>query len=192
MSGTDSFCTADTAVWSDGWLLETANGQAVQRIKSPNFDARPADAGVSLVVIHAISLPPQQFGGDGIFQLFTNTLNPDEHPFYRGIHSLRVASHFLVRRGGEIVQFVSCNDRAWHAGISCWQGRERCNDFSIGIELEGSDFCAFEDVQYQALKMLMQAINEAYPNCDVAGHSEIAPGRKTDPGPFFEWSRLTP
>lgn len=159
-------------------------------IPSPNCDERPVGERVSLVVIHAISLPPGEFGGDSIVRLFTNTLDPDGHPYYRGIWQLRVSAHFLVRRDGRMLQFVSCDKRAWHAGVSQWRGRERCNDFSIGIELEGCDEKPFEDAQYQALARLTDALDEMYPGADLAGHSDIAPGRKTDPGPFFDWARL--
>ena len=157
---------------------------------SPNQDARPADTEISLIVIHNISLPPGQYGGDGIMALFSNRLNPAEHPYYQEIHTLRVSSHFLIRRDGSLIQFVSCLQRAWHAGVSSWQGRERCNDFSIGIELEGSDFDAFEDPQYTQLNRLLHALKAAFPIQDITGHADIAPGRKTDPGPFFEWARV--
>jgi AmpD protein len=163
-------------------------------IASPNFDSRPIEslttAGISLVVIHNISLPPSQYGGNGIIELFTNQLNPDEHPYYAEIYTRKVSSHFLIRRDGELIQFVSCLDRAWHAGVSNWLGRERCNDFSVGIELEGSDFEAFEATQYQVLNQLLAAIQKAYPIKAIVGHSDIAPGRKTDPGPYFDWSQL--
>ncbi len=140
-------------------------------------------------MIHAISLPPGQFGGPGIEQLFTNRLDPAAHPYYREVAGLRVSSHFLVRRDGSLVQFVACGRRAWHAGVSVWQGRERCNDFSIGVELEGTDEQAFEDAQYTRLVALTQALRGRYPVTDLAGHADIAPGRKTDPGPYFDWAR---
>lgn len=164
-------------------------------IPSPNFDARPAKEGgmpasIDLIVIHNISLPPGQYGGNGIIELFTNCLNPAEHPYYEGIYTRKVSAHFLIRRDGELIQFVSCLDRAWHAGASTWRGRERCNDFSIGIELEGSDFEAFEDTQYQTLNDLLTALTAHYAIEDIAGHSDIAPGRKTDPGPYFDWARI--
>lgn len=164
-------------------------------IASPNFDARPhleghQAADISLIVIHNISLPPSQYGGNGIIELFTNQLNPDEHPYYAEIYTRKVSSHFLIRRNGELIQFVSCLDRAWHAGASNWRGRERCNDFSVGIELEGSDFEIFEDAQYQTLKSLVAAIRDTYPILGIAGHSDIAPGRKTDPGPYFDWTQI--
>lgn len=160
------------------------------QIASTNHDARPVDRKISLIVIHNISLPPQQYGGNGISQLFTNQLNPNEHPYYAEIHTLKVSSHFLIRRDGELVQFVSCLERAWHAGVSSWKGVERCNDFSIGIELEGSDFDAFESPQYQTLKNLVNTLKKTYSIDDVVGHSDIAPGRKTDPGPYFDWTKL--
>ena len=154
-------------------------------IPSPNCDDRPEGTVVSLIVIHAISLPPGEFGGEGVVQLFTSRLDPDEHPYYAGIYTLRVSAHFLIRRDGAVIQFVPCEMRAWHAGVSTWQGRECCNDFSIGIELEGCDECPF-------LANLLALIKHRYPHIDVAGHSEIAAGRKTDPGPCFDWSRVRP
>lgn len=169
---------------SDGWHA------AARRIPSPNFDARPNQQRPDMVVIHAISLPPGQFGGEGVRQLFMNQIDQDEHPYYRQIHQLRVSAHFFIRRTGELVQFVSCNDRAWHAGESRWCGRERCNDFSVGIELEGEDAVPFEDAQYIALTSLLQILRNAYAIAHVVGHSDIAPGRKTDPGPCFDWTRL--
>ena len=159
------------------------------QIPSPNFDARP-EAEISMIVIHNISLPPNEYGGDGIVQLFTNRLNPDEHPYYAEIYTRKVSSHFLIRRDGELIQFVSCLQRAWHAGVSQWQGRERCNDFSVGIELEGSDFEAFEAAQYKMLQSLLNCLKKTYSIQQVVGHSDIAPGRKTDPGPYFEWQKI--
>lgn len=158
-------------------------------VPSPNHDDRPANE-ISLIVIHNISLPPQQYGGNGIVALFTNQLNPDEHPYYAEIFQLRVSSHFLIRRNGHLLQFTSCLQRAWHAGQSNWQGRERCNDFSVGIELEGSDFEAFEPVQYEVLQHLISGLQARYPITDIVGHSDIAPNRKTDPGPYFNWSEI--
>jgi N-acetyl-anhydromuramoyl-L-alanine amidase len=158
-------------------------------VPSPNFDERPTGCEVNLLVIHNISLPPDEFGGDGILELFTNRLDPEAHPYYRSLRELKVSAHFLIRRSGEIIQFVSCENRAWHAGESCWQGRSRCNDYSIGIELEGSDNVPFADVQYNALAWLTRALQKQYPIADIAGHSDIAPGRKTDPGPYFDWKR---
>ena len=163
---------------------------SAKRIPSPNFDVRAAEQAVDLIVIHAISLPPGQFGGDGVRQLLMNGLDPDEHPYFRTIHQLRVSAHFFIRRDGELIQFVSCNDRAWHAGESLWRGRERCNDFSIGIELEGDDAVTFEEPQYVALGKLIECLRVTFPIADIVGHSDIAPGRKTDPGPFFDWNRV--
>ncbi len=157
---------------------------------SPNCDARPAGANIELVVIHAISLPPDEFGGQGIIELFTNCLDPHAHPYYATIDGLRVSAHFLVRRDGELLQFVSCSQRAWHAGVSSWCGRGACNDFSLGIELEGCDSIAFTDSQYTTLNCLLEQLRARYPIVDVVGHSDVAPGRKTDPGPCFDWSRL--
>jgi AmpD protein len=159
-------------------------------IASPNCDERPPATEVSLAVIHAISLPPDQFGGDGVERLFTNRLDPAEHPYYATIAGLRVSAHFFVRRDGRLIQFVPCAKRAWHAGVSSWRGRDRCNDFSIGIELEGCDVLPFETPQYERLAELLGALAERYPLRDVVGHVDIAPGRKTDPGPHFDWSQL--
>lgn len=159
-------------------------------IASPNIDARPSQEDISLIVIHNISLPPNQYGGNAVVELFTNQLNPHEHTYYAEIAHLKVSSHFFIRRDGELIQFASCNDRAWHAGASNWQGRERCNDFSIGIELEGSDFEAFESIQYETLESLIASIKARYPIQAITGHSDIAPGRKTDPGPYFDWLRI--
>jgi AmpD protein len=160
-----------------------------QCIISPNCDDRPSGTLVEMLVIHNISLPPDEFGGDGVIELFTNRLNPSEHPYYQTVHSLKVSSHFFIRRGGEIIQFVPCDKRAWHAGLSSWGGRNQCNDFSIGVELEGSDRTAFTDDQYRALIRLSLLLQESYPIKDIVGHSDIAAGRKTDPGPHFDWDR---
>lgn len=168
----------------DGWF------DGVRRVDSPNCDARPRGAVPWLVVVHAISLPPDEFGGPGVEQLFTNTLDPDAHPYYGGIHSLRVSAHFFIRRDGEVIQFVSTADRAWHAGVSSWGGRERCNDFSIGIELEGCDTQPFERIQYERLAELIARLRTVHPIEQVVGHADIAPGRKTDPGPCFDWRRV--
>lgn len=157
-------------------------------IPSPNCDDRPEGA-IELLVIHNISLPPGEFGGDGVKRLFTNTLDAAAHPYYATIFGLKVSAHFFVRRDGQIIQFVSCLKRAWHAGESCWQGKSRCNDFSLGIELEGSDAMPFTDAQYAALGDLTLALREAYPIRGIAGHSDIAPQRKTDPGACFDWVR---
>lgn len=168
----------------EGWVEE------VRHVASPNYDARPDNVDIDLLVIHNISLPPGEFGGAAIEQLFLNQLDPNAHPYFATLVSLRVSAHFLIRRDGEIVQFVACTQRAWHAGESLFQGRPRCNDFSLGIELEGSDFVAFEEAQYQALSHLMRALRMHYPLRAVRGHEHIAPGRKTDPGPFFDWARF--
>lgn len=158
--------------------------------ESSNRDVRGDDESVSLVVIHAISLPPNRFGGDAVERLFANTLDPNAHPFYREIHHLRVSAHYFIRRDGELIQFVPPEMRAWHAGVSSWRGRERCNDFSIGIELEGCDTLPFEPVQYEALAELLADLCARFPIEGITGHSDIAPGRKTDPGPYFSWGRL--
>jgi AmpD protein len=158
-------------------------------IPSPNFDERPPDEPITLLVIHNISLPPREYGGSGVIEFFTNRLDPSAHEYYRMIADLKVSAHFFIRRDGEVIQFVNCNLRAWHAGLSEWKGRERCNDFSIGIELEGSDFDPYEDVQYEKLVELTKALKRAYPIEDITGHANIAPNRKTDPGAFFEWAR---
>lgn len=177
--------TGNGTVDAEGWLA------GVRHIRSPNCDARPDRTEISLLVLHNISLPPGEFGGDGVLALFTNRLDPAAHPYYATIKDLRVSAHFFIRRDGELIQFVSCTARAWHAGVSCWQGRERCNDFSLGIELEGTDDLPFTAAQYVALADLVAALRAAYPRlAGVAGHSEIAPGRKTDPGPCFDWSRI--
>lgn len=157
---------------------------------SPNFDARPVQLPIALIVIHNISLPPGQYGGEGILQLFSNQLDPAEHPYYAQIAHLKVSSHFVIRRDGELIQCVPCTQRAWHAGVSNWQGRERCNDFSVGIELEGSDFEAFEAAQYDTLNTLIEALRLRYPIQGITGHAQIAPGRKTDPGPYFDWAKI--
>lgn len=170
-----------------GWLT------GVRRLPSPNFDARPASSVPELLVVHAISLPPGEFGGDWIDRLFTNRLDPGAHPYFAEIADLRVSAHALIRRGGGITQYVPFHARAWHAGQSCWEGREACNDFSIGIELEGDDERPFEPVQYDRLASVVTALAEAYPDIDgrrLVGHCDIAPGRKTDPGPHFDWDRL--
>ncbi len=158
-------------------------------LPSPNFDERPPDTAVELLVIHNISLPPGEFGGDAVIDLFLNRLDPQVHPYYEGIAALRVSSHFLIRRDGALLQFVPCAKRAWHAGQSQWWGRDRCNDFSVGIELEGTDDLAFSDAQYECLTVLARALYARYPIKASVGHSDIAPGRKTDPGPHFSWPR---
>jgi AmpD protein len=169
---------------AEGWLA------SARRVPSPNCDERPSGQAPCLIVIHAISLPPGEFGGDGIERLFTNRLEPEAHPYFRQIHAMKVSAHFLIRRDGGVEQFVPCRMRAWHAGASSWRGRARCNDFSLGIELEGSDALPFEAAQYVALARLIRVLRERYPIEDVVGHADIAPGRKSDPGPFFDWARL--
>ena len=167
-----------------------ANGWAadVVRLPSPNFDQRAEGMEIALLVIHNISLPPGQFGGPFIADLFLNQLDYTADPYFDQLKPLRVSAHFLIRRDGTVMQFVSASDRAWHAGASSFCGQERCNDFSIGIELEGTDFEPFEDAQYAALASLTVALKLAYPLQHVSGHEQIAPGRKTDPGPFFNWA----
>jgi AmpD protein len=167
-----------------GWLL------GIDRVESPNHDARPAGEVPHLIVIHAISLPPGQFGGSAVTDLFANRLNPDAHPYFPGIAGQRVSAHFFIRRDGALTQYVSCLERAWHAGVSCWQRRERCNDFSLGIELEGDDQTDFELAQYQALSGILAVLQQHFPIQAIVGHADIAPGRKTDPGPHFDWSRI--
>ena len=157
-------------------------------VPSPNCDDRPETA-VELLVIHNISLPPGEFGSDDVQEFFTNTLNEKAHPYYRHIAGVRVSAHFYLRRNGKIIQFVPISKRAWHAGKSCWQGRSNCNDFSLGIELEGSDTVAYTDEQYDALHDLTIALRAAHPLRGIAGHSDIAPQRKTDPGASFDWLR---
>lgn len=156
-------------------------------LASPNCDDRPEGAQVSLLVVHSISLPPGRYGGDSVERLFTNRLDPEAHPYFSEIHALRVSAHFFVRRNGELQQFVALNRRAWHAGASRWRGRERCNDFSVGVELEGCDDQPFEPQQYRCLAGLTAALQSILPLSDVAAHSDIAPTRKTDPGRLFDW-----
>jgi AmpD protein len=160
------------------------------RIESPNSDARPIGTVIDLLVLHSISLPPGQYGGPAVPNLFTNRLDWDADPHFRDLRGLRVSAHFLVRRDGGLVQFVSCNERAWHAGVSHFEGRAACNDFSIGVELEGLDSTPFMPIQYAVLIRLTEALIARYPLVAVAAHSEIAPGRKTDPGPGFVWSEF--
>jgi len=167
---------------AESWL------PGARHMPSPNCDQRPSGELARLLVIHSISLPPGEFGGAGIEQLFTNRLDPAVHPYYREIYQLRVSAHYLIRRDGEVVQFVPCTMRAWHAGVSSWRGVERCNDFSIGIEVEGCDTSAFEEMQYHSLNHLIQTLKNSFPIEDIVGHSDISPGRKTDPGPCFDWT----
>lgn len=176
-------------------IIDTDNGLLVEarQVASPNWDERPAGCVPELIVIHGITLPPGQFGGPWIDALFTNTLDPSAHPFFAAIQQLQVSSHLLIRRDGEVVQYVPFTKRAWHAGKSSYGGRERCNDFSIGIELEGTDETPYEVVQYQQLARVIAALLHTYPTLSssrITGHSDIAPGRKTDPGPYFQWQQL--
>jgi AmpD protein len=159
-------------------------------VESPNCDERPAGTEISLVVLHSISLPPGEYGGDAIEQLFTNRLDPKAHPYFREIVGLKVSAHFLVRRDGELVQFVPVTRRAWHAGASSWRGRSACNDFAIGIELEGTEETPFADAQYDVLSELLRRLSAELPLRAIAAHSDVAPERKTDPGAQFDWPRL--
>ena len=172
------------AVWHEGWL------RRARRCESPNFGPRPPDAVVDLVVVHSISLPPGEYGGAQIEQLFTNRLDWTAHPYYAQIQGAKVSAHFLIRRDGEVVQFVSALDRAWHAGVSSWKGRENCNDYSVGIELEGLEGEPFEAAQYPALATLLRDCAAQWPITEVVGHEHVAPGRKKDPGAGFDWGRL--
>ena len=162
----------------------------VRFVASPNCDDRPEGEKVSLLVVHSISLPPGKYGGHHVEQFFTNRLDTQAHPYFEGIRGLRVSAHFFVRRNGEVVQFVPVTRRAWHAGPSTWRDRTRCNDFSVGIELEGRDDEAYEPAQYASLAALIRALRVVLPACAITAHSDIAPGRKTDPGATFEWQRL--
>jgi AmpD protein len=168
--------------WSANGILARA-----RQIASTNEDARPANATIRLLVIHGISLPPGHFGGAAIEKLFSNSLDHEAHESYQPLRGLRVSAHFLIRRGGALLQFVACDRRAWHAGVSVWDGQERCNDFSIGIELEGADHIPYTESQYRQLARLTGEILNRHPIADVVGHCHIAPGRKTDPGPAFRW-----
>ena len=170
--------------WAEGWW------SGAQAIASPNFGPRPTRAEVSLVVLHSISLPPGRYGGDEIERLFTNRLDPDADPAFADLRGLQVSAHFVLRRDGHLLQFVSCDARAWHAGVSHWRGRDNCNDFSIGIELEGLEGERFEPVQYERLATLLRVLQIRYGRFDVAGHEHVAPGRKRDPGSGFDWAGL--
>lgn len=172
------------SAWKQGWHPQA------QRLESPNFGPRPTPACIDLLVIHSISLPPGQYGGDAVQRLFTNRLDWDEHPYFQSIRGLEVSSHFYICRDGSLWQFVSCDDRAWHAGQSAYRGRTNCNDDSIGIELEGLEGDTFEDAQYRCLAQLCQDLRCNYPIAHIAGHEHIAPGRKQDPGPGFDWAHL--
>jgi AmpD protein len=176
--------TAPDALWQGGWY------RFARRLDSPNFGPRPAGAAIDLVVVHSISLPPGVYGGDEVQRLFTNTLDWNAHPYFKTIQGMQVSAHFYVRRDGALWQFVSCDERAWHAGPSHWRGRDNCNDDSIGIELEGLEDEAFEPAQYEALTALAAALAQHYPIAHVAGHEHIAPGRKRDPGAQFDWALL--
>jgi len=172
------------ALWDGGWY------RFAHRLPSPNFGPRPVGAVVDLIVIHSISLPPGQYGGDEVQRFFTNTLDWNTHPYFRTIQGLEVSSHFYIRRNGELWQFVNCDARAWHAGTSHYRGRDNCNDDSIGIELEGLEGETFEAAQYETLAGLCAAIPQRYPVGHIAGHEHIAPGRKADPGAGFSWALL--
>jgi len=173
------------------WRIDEAGwGVGIARSDCPNCDARPDGTEINLLVIHNISLPPGEFGGQYIEDLFANRLDCDAHPYFHQLRGLRVSAHFLIRRDGSAVQFVSTLDRAWHAGVSHFDGRERCNDFSIGIELEGTDSRDFCDAQYRTLAAVTAALLVRHPITDVRGHEHIAPGRKTDPGAHFDWARF--
>ncbi|WP_322992101.1 1,6-anhydro-N-acetylmuramyl-L-alanine amidase AmpD [Limnohabitans sp.] len=172
------------ALWHQGWHTQA------QHLRSPNFGPRPDGVGIDLIVVHSISLPPGQYGGDAVQRLFTNRLDWDAHPYFQSIRGLEVSSHFFIRRDGSFWQFVSCDDRAWHAGASQYRGQSNCNDNSVGIELEGLEGETFEDAQYQSLAQLCRDLKHHYPIAHVAGHEHIAPGRKLDPGPGFDWSHL--
>ncbi len=175
---------AGTGLWHDGWY------RFARPLCSPNFGPRPAKATIDLLVLHSISLPPGRYGGDEVQRLFTNTLDWNAHPYFRSIEGMQVSSHFYIRRNGELWQFVSCDERAWHAGVSHYRGRDNCNDDSIGIELEGLEGEAFEAPQYETLTSLCAALAQRYPVRHIAGHEHIAPGRKGDPGAGFAWTRL--
>lgn len=170
--------------WEAGWL------QRARHCPSPNFGARPAGMPVDLMVLHSISLPPGEYGTGAVRQLFTNQLDWDAHPYFQSIRGIEVSAHFFIERDGTLWQFVSCDQRAWHAGASSWQGRERCNDYSIGVELEGLEGLRFEPAQYRQLAQLSRDLRAAYPIAQITGHEHIAPGRKHDPGPGFDWRRL--
>jgi N-acetyl-anhydromuramoyl-L-alanine amidase len=169
--------------WQDGWW------SPAQAWPSPNCGARPSGAKVSLVVLHAISLPPGQYRGGAVRALFGNRLDVDQHPYFQALRGLKVSAHFFIRRSGRVAQCVSCDDRAWHAGVSSWRGRDNCNDWSIGVELEGLEGDTFEPAQYRQLARLLSALARRYPLAEVVGHEHVAPGRKGDPGPGFDWKR---
>lgn len=173
---------ADT--WDAGWY------RPARQVPSPNFGPRPAGVELTLAIVHSISLPPGRYGGDAIERLFTNTLDWDADPYFEQIRGLQVSAHFLIRRDGECVQFVAVPERAWHAGVSAWRGRPQCNDYSVGIELEGLEGGQFESAQYRRLARLLRDLAASWPIAEVVGHEHVAPGRKRDPGPGFDWPRL--
>lgn len=174
----------DSLLWHGGWYRHA------RKEPSPNFGPRPAGARIDLLVLHSISLPPGQYGTGCVQQLFANQLDWQAHPYFAGIRGLQVSSHFFIERGGELWQFVDCEQRAWHAGASRYRGRDNCNDDSIGIELEGLEGQSFEPAQYETLSSLCAALGQRYPLAHVAGHEHVAPGRKQDPGPGFDWPQL--
>jgi AmpD protein len=162
----------------------------IKHILSPNHDSRPKDSTINLLVIHNISLPPDQYGGDYIEHFFTNQLNSSIDPYFQKIKNIKVSSHFVINREGNLIQYVSCKNRAWHAGVSEWNGKKNCNDYSIGIELEGSDHIEYTESQYEKLNQLIDCLKLHYAIEDIVGHSDIAPGRKTDPGTSFDWKKI--
>ncbi len=169
------------------WLNEAT------KVPSPNFDDRPLDTDISLIVVHCISLPPEQFGGAYIDQLLCNQLNPEEHPYFKQIYQTKVSAHLLIRRNGDLTQYVSFNQRAWHAGMSEYQGRKKCKDYSIGIELEGTETQKYTDEQYKQLNQVIKTLLLTYPGLSeqaIVGHSAVAPRRKTDPGDSFDWGKI--
>lgn len=170
--------------WHDGWYAHA------RRVNSPNFGPRPDGTAIDLAIVHSISLPPGVYGGDEVERLFTNTLDWDAHPYFEQIRGTEVSAHFFIRRNGELVQFVSVNERAWHAGKSSWRGRDNCNDHSVGIELEGLEHHPFEAAQYEALATLLTDLGQAWPIRQAVGHEHVAPGRKQDPGSAFDWPHL--
>lgn len=174
----------ESLLWQGGWYRFS------QHHRSPNFGPRPPGTHISLMLLHSISLPPGQYGGDEVQRLFTNQLDWNQHPYFKTIEGMEVSSHFFIRRHGELLQFVSCDDRAWHAGVSSHRGRPNCNDYSIGIELEGLEGDPFDDCQYESLTALCAALLQQYPVKQVAGHEHVAPGRKRDPGAGFDWPLL--
>lgn len=177
-------CGASTPLWHRGWYAHA------RQLQSPNFGPRPRHACIDLVVLHSISLPPGEYGTGRVQELFTNSLDWRTHPYFEGIRGLQVSAHFFIARDGQLWQFVSCDDRAWHAGASHYRGRDNCNDDSVGIELEGLEGERFEAAQYETLASVCAALLAQYPVAHFAGHEHVAPGRKNDPGPGFEWTRL--